>query len=469
MNIRQSTAGAAGASSFSAMLSEIWGAAAGGADALDRVDRTGAGAIASVFAVTDLAAASVAAAGLAVSEWVAARGGAKPRVSVDRRLASFWFGFSLRPQGWSPPPPWDPIAGDYATADGWIRLHTNAPHHRDAALKALDVGADKASVAEAVARWSGDALESAIVAKGGCAARMRSIDEWGAHEQGRSLAAEPLIETQRTETGPSFDRPFNPLRPLAGVKVLDLTRVLAGPVATRFLAGYGAQVLRIDPPGWDEPGVIPEVMLGKRSARLDLRKSADRALLLELLGESDVFVHGYRADALERLGLGADVRRAARPGLVDICLDAYGWAGPWRNRRGFDSLVQMSAGVADAGMRRLGKDRPTPLPVQALDQATGYMMAAAAVVGLTQRLQTGEGTQARASLARTCALLTSHASTPSEPHARAEEGDDVDEWIESTAWGSARRLRAPLAVAGAPMHWDRPAAPLGGDAPRWIA
>jgi hypothetical protein len=464
MNIRQSTAGA---SSFPAMLGEIWSAAGGGAEALGRVEITGDGALASVFAVTDLAAASVAAAGLALSEWIAARGGAKPTVSVDRRLASFWFGFSLRPQGWSPPPPWDPIAGDYATADGWIRLHTNAPHHRDAALKALGVAANKASVAEAVARWSGDALETAIVAGGGCAAKMRSIEEWDAHEQGRGVAAEPLIERRPTEKGAPFDRLFDPARPLAGVKVLDLTRVLAGPVATRFLAGYGAEVLRIDPPDWDEPGIIPEVVLGKRTARLDLRQGADRALLLELLGGSDVLVHGYRADALERLGLGADVRRAARPGLVDIRLDAYGWSGSWRNRRGFDSLVQMSAGVADAGMRRLGKDRPTPLPVQALDQATGYMMAAAAITGLARRLRTGEGSEAKLSLARTCALLTSYVSSPGEPSLHAEEPNDIDEWIEHTAWGPARRLRAPIAVAGAPMRWSRPAAPLGGDSPRW--
>jgi CoA-transferase family III len=449
MKIRPSATGQAGATPFAAMLDDIWEAAGGGADALERLHTIGDGALPSVFAVSDLAAASVAAAGFAIADWIAARSGAKPRVSVDRRLASFWFGFSLRPHGWSPPPPWDPIAGDYATADGWIRLHTNAPHHRDAALKALGVGADKASVAGAVVHWTGDALEAAIVAGGGCGAKMRSIDEWAAHEQGRSVAAEPLIATKRTEKGATSDRPFDLARPLAGVRVLDLTRVLAGPVATRFFAGYGADVLRIDPLDWEEPGVIPEVVLGKRSARLDLRQSAGRAALLELLVESDVFVHGYRADALERLGLGADVRRAARPGLVDVCLDAYGWSGPWRGRRGFDSLVQMSAGVADAGMRRLGKDRPTPLPVQALDQATGYMMATAAALGLTHRLRTGEGSEARLSLARTCALLTSHVSPAGEPSLRAEGIDDVDDRIEDTAWGPARRLRAPVAVTDA--------------------
>jgi crotonobetainyl-CoA:carnitine CoA-transferase CaiB-like acyl-CoA transferase len=282
-----------------------------------------------------------------------------------------------------------------------------------------------------------------------------------------AVAAEPLIDVAAMENGPPLDRPFDASRPLAGLRVLDLTRVLAGPVATRFLAGYGAEVLRIDAPDWDEPAIIPEVMLGKRTARLDLRDRDDHALLLELLGESDILIHGYRSDALERLGLRGEVRRRIRPGLVDVSLDAYGWSGPWRTRRGFDSLVQISAGVADAGMRRLGRDRPTPLPVQALDHATGYMMAAAAVQGVIRRLETGCGWQARASLARTSLLLAGHGASPHEEPLRPEEPADRDDRLEATAWGPARRLRTPVAVAGAPMHWDRAAAPIGSDAPRW--
>jgi crotonobetainyl-CoA:carnitine CoA-transferase CaiB-like acyl-CoA transferase len=392
--------------------------------------------------VTDLAAASIAAAGLAISELIARAGGVAPSVAVDRRLASFWFGTSLRPQGWAPPPPWDPIAGDYATSDGWIRLHTNAPHHRRAALNVLGVDADKNEVARAVAGWSGDELESAVVANGGCAARMRSLEEWAAHDQGRSVAAEPLIDIRVTEEGAAQGHFPDPSRPLKGLRVLDLTRVLAGPVATRFLAGYGAEALRIDPPDWDEPAVIPEVMPGKKTARLDLRKQGDRAVLLDLIGQSDILIHGYRSDALERLGLGAEVRRRMRPGLIDVSLDAYGWSGPWRARRGFDSLVRMSAGVAEAGMRRLARDRPTPLPVQALDHATGYMLAAAALLGLVTRLETGRGSQARASLARTALLLSLHSAAPDATPVRPEEAADLDDRIEETVWGSASMRRA---------------------------
>jgi crotonobetainyl-CoA:carnitine CoA-transferase CaiB-like acyl-CoA transferase len=241
---------------------------------------------------------------------------------------------------------------------------------------------------------------------------------------------------------------------------------LAGPVATRFLAAFGAEVLRIDPPGWDEPGVVPDVVLGKRCARLDLRQQQDRQTWDELLRGADVLVHGYRPGALAGLGLGADRRRALCPGLVDVSLDAYGWSGPWQGRRGFDRLMQMSSGIADAGMRRAGRDRPTPLPVQALDHATGYLLAAAAVRGLAGRLAAGTGCTVRASLARTAVFLTGLPPGQAVPLA-PETPDDHAEAIEARAWGPARRLKPPCAVDGAPMRWDLPATALGSSVPAW--
>lgn len=428
---------------FRDILCEVWDACGGPSRAVERVEMVGTGDLPSAFAVSDLAAASVAAAGLAVSE-LTQRLGAEPlRLRVDRRLASMWFGTSLRPDGWAPPPPWDPIAGDYRGTDGWIRLHTNAPAHRQAALNVLGVGPDKAKVASATALWDTDALETAVVAEGGCAAKMRSLGEWAAHEQGRAVLAEPLIHHEITDERPDPRLPGTTGRPLAGIKVLDLTRVLAGPIATRFLAGYGADVLRIDAPDWDEPGVVPEVMLGKRSARLDLRDSDDRGILIELLAQADILIHGYRPDALDRLGLGSAVRHQIRPGLIDVCLDAYGWSGPWRQRRGFDSLVQMSGGIAEAGMRILGKDRPTPLPVQALDHATGYLMAAAAILGLVTLLETGRGLAARTSLARTAGLLSGHMTGSAIGTLAPESDGDMSKYPEATFWGPARRLNPP--------------------------
>ncbi|MYM98326.1 CoA transferase, partial [Duganella vulcania] len=294
--------------------------------------------------------------------------------------------------------------------------------------------------------------------------------EWAAHEQGRAVAAEPLVAfTAREASFHAGWAPTTPSRPLAGLKVLDLTRVLAGPVATRFLAGYGADVLRIDPPSWDEPGVIPEVTLGKRCARLDLHLARDRDVFETLLAQADVLVHGYRPAALEGLGFGEELRRRLNPGLVDVALDAYGWTGPLSGRRGFDSLVQMSAGIAERGMRWRGADQPVPLPVQALDHATGYLMAAAVVRGLVHRLEEGRATQARLSLARTALLLIglSPAGKPAaQPLAPANEADLAPE-LEQTAWGPAQRYRPPVAIDGAPMAWDRPATKLGSSPPKW--
>ncbi|MBV4554210.1 CoA transferase [Pseudomonas sp. SWRI102] len=427
---------------------------------------TGDGALPSAFAVTELACASIATAGQAVAELIRQHTGRLPTLEVDRRLASFWFSTSLRPIGWSVPPMWDPVAGDYATADGWIRLHTNAPHHRLAAEKVLGTCTDRADMARKVARWHKADLEQAVVEAGGCAAQMRSWQAWQAHPQGMAVNAEPLVHRRDDGQGPLRPWLGSVAQPLAGLKVLDLTRVLAGPIASRFLAGLGADVLRIDPPSWNEPGVVPEVTLGKRCARLDLHQSADRAVFEALLKDADVLLHGYRADALERLGYSVEQRRQVAPGLIDVSLNAYGWSGPWQHRRGFDSLVQMSSGIAEAGMVWKQADKPTPLPVQALDHGTGYLMAASAIVLFSRRLADGRGGCARLSLARTAKLLIERGAANAAA-LRAEDNDDQGLLVEQTPWGPAHRLHVPLKISGTPLQWALPAAELGAHRARW--
>ncbi|WP_085610799.1 MULTISPECIES: CoA transferase [unclassified Pseudomonas] len=428
---------------------------------------TGEGALPSAFAVTDLACASIAAAGQAVAELLQQQTGRLPAIEVDRRLASFWFATSLRPIGWEAPPLWDPVAGDYATRDGWIRLHTNAPHHRTAAESVLGTCVDRAAMAAKVAQWASADLEQAVVEAKGCAAEMRSWEQWQQHPQGLAVNAEPLVHFSDGEEQDSQPWQGSVARPLAGLKVLDLTRVLAGPTASRFLAGLGANVLRIDPPTWNEPGVVPEVTLGKRCARLDLHAPADRAVFESLLKDADILLHGYRADALEHLGFGVDRRRQLAPGLIDVCLNAYGWSGPWQNRRGFDSLVQMSSGIAEAGQRWKQADKPTPLPVQALDHATGYLMAASVIRLLAERLRSGRGGSARLSLARTAKLLVEHGAGTDEV-LRPENPQDQSSLVEQTPWGPAHRLQAPLRIAGTPLQWTLPATELGSHPAQWF-
>jgi hypothetical protein len=452
------------------MLAEkAWSAIGGNPKAVDSISFVGDGRLPSAYPVSDFASAATATAALAVLELIETRSGKKQAAIVDRRLSSFWFGLSIHPIGWKLPPTWDPIAGDYPTRDGFIRLHTNAPHHRTSAERVLGAHSDRESMARAVAGWAKGDLEKAIVEAGGCAAEMRSVSEWMEHPQGRAIAAEPLAHMITADTGPAPDWPRPVSRPLAGIRVLDMTRVLAGPVATRFLAGYGAEVLRIDPPSWDEGVVIPEVTVGKQCARLDLNRSEDRSTFETLLSKADIFVHGYRPGALDHLGFDTAKRRSLSPALIDVCLDAYGWSGPWASRRGFDSLVQMSAGIADTGMRWRKADKPVPLPVQALDHATGYLMAAVAIRGVSGRIVQGNGIEARLSLARTARMLIDGGAVgdAAEPLA-AEMAADLSAEIEATDWGQAQRLKPQITIDGTPMHWESPARKLGSSRARWL-
>jgi hypothetical protein len=352
------------------LLREFWASCEGPSALLELVDFTGQARLSSRYPVAELAAASVAVAGLAIAEYAGAGD-----VLVDRQLAAAWFGTTLRPQGWSLPQLWDDLASDYRCLDGWVRLHTNDPRHRAAALNVLGLAespanrAGRPAVAALVARWTGGELESAIVAAGGCAAELRSPEQWRVHPQGVAVAAEPLLARHSRE--PSLDVPSQTSqaeslqrgKPLEGLRVLDLTRVLAGPAATRLLAGFGAEVLRIDPLDRDEPSLEGEMTLGKACARLDLKGDPER--LLKLLSRADVLVHGYRPDALDGLGLDEQRRRSCRPGLVEVALDAYGWTGPWRWRRGSCPRPADRLGSARTHLPMsdlLMSDPPNPVP-----------------------------------------------------------------------------------------------------------
>lgn len=431
---------------------------------------TGDGHYKSAFAVSELANASIAAFGQQMAQLIQCQGlqpGAGS-VTVDQRLASLWFGYSFAARGWDLPSLWDPIAGNYQCRDGWIRLHTNLPHHREAALAVLGCVGSPEAVRQAVATWDGNTLEQEIVSRGGVAALMRSRSDWLTHPQGKAVAAEPLIhwgDKRRIRLRP---RPSASLaRPLQGLRVLDLTRVLAGPIATRSLAGFGAEVLRIDPPGWDEPGVIQDISLGKKMAMLDLQSAAGRNQFESLLTHADVLVHGYRPDALDRLGYDLASRNRIAPNRIEVTLDAYGWTGPWAQRRGFDSLVQMSAGISDAGAQWASASTPTPLPVQALDHATGYLMAAAVVSALTAAMAQGHTCNARLSLARTAEELVCLPQILQGPEIAKAKDTDYDPESEISSWGPGLRLKPALHIGQIPMRWSTPARACGTAPAQW--
>lgn len=449
------------------VAARVWAAVGGDPDEMAGLRLDGPRRVLpSCFDVTGFATGAVAAAHLGVTALVAARTGDEaPPVAVGTREASAAFVCEhlLAPTGWEVPAIWDPIAGDYQAADGWVRLHTNYSSHKAAASGALGLAPDatRAEVAAVVATRTADEVEQAVVDAGGCAAAMRTRAAWSLHPHGMAVSAEPAV---RIVERPG-ERPVPPVpaggRPLTGMKVLDLTRVIAGPVCTRFLAAHGATVLRIDPPGFEEVGaLLPETTAGKRSAWLDLSTPTGQARFLSLVAETDVVVHGLRPGAMERHGLGPDELRAANPTVVTARLDAYGWQGPWAGRRGFDSLVQMSCGIAAAGMAAAGTARPTPLPAQALDHGAGHLLAG----GVARVLASGRPADVTASLVGVANLLVDLPDPDGMDTGAPAWGAD-DRVARATEWGPATAAPMPGAVAGWPMRLDVPAGPLGRHAP----
>jgi hypothetical protein len=454
------------------LLAALWHDLDGPAAALTAVSITGREhSLPSAYEVSALASASVAAATLAVAEFQAVRSGQPIRaVTVERTHAAVAFACEryLTPLGWRVPDAWDPLAGDYACRDGFIRLHTNYTYHRDAVLRVLGEVSEREQLQHAVLGWDGEALESAVVAAGGCAAVLRSPAAWREHPQGRALATEPLFARQHWACAAFSD--LGPVaRPLQGVRVLDLTRVIAGPIATRLLAAYGADVLRIDPPGFAEvPALLCDITAGKRRAALDLRAAPDRERFERLVAAAHVIVHGLRADALASLGYDTTRLRQLNPNVAIVTHDAYGFSGPWSTRRGFDSLVQMSCGIAWRGREVLGGAVPRPLPVQALDHATGYLLAACACRALTRRSSERQATLTRTSLARVAWLLQELGDSQ-DPHAPGLDKAQLSPFMEeaTSALGPLRRVRCPGHIEGSVAHWTIPAGPLGSDAAAW--
>jgi hypothetical protein len=428
-------------------------------------------ALPAAFDVTGAAAAAVAAANLAAARlWADRNGAALATVEIDRRHAAIAFRSEryLRVDG-KRPRLHDPVSGDYAAVDGrWVRLHASFPAHRDVACRVLGVAPERTAVAAAVAARDAAELEDAMRAAGGCAAMMRSSEEWRAHPQGAALVTLPPVEIRALDAAPPQPLPRAD-RPLEGVRVLDLTRVIAGPVCGRFLAACGADVLRITSPNLPDIETLAiDTGFGKRSAQLDLARSADCVRFEALIMQADVLVQSYRPGALERLGFAPARLAALRPGIVTADLSAYGRVGPWSEQRGFDSLVQMASGIAHAGAAARGVVTPSPLPAQALDHASGYLLAFGVQRALARRATEGGSRQVQVSLARTGAWLEAlgHVDALGVPDPAA---DDVVDLVATAAtpYGAVRHVRAPGTIAGASHAWLRPPVPAGTHPPAW--
>lgn len=454
-------------------LADIWREIGGDETALSRVRLTGAEpALPSSFRTGTVAQATIAASALAASEIDRARNGRAQQVSVDMRHATAEF-ISERLytiDGKPPPPTWDKIAGTYQTGDGrWVRLHTNFPHHREGILDMLRVPYEREQVADALKDWTGQAYEDEVARRGLVGTMMRSPAEWAAHPQGIAVAGLPIVEIVKIADAPA--RPLPPgARPLSGVRVLDLTRVLAGPVCGRTLAAHGAYVLRVTGPHLpDIPGLDVDTGRGKLSTHIDLRSSEGKAMLSMLLESADIFVQGYRPGGIADRGFSPERAAKLRPGIVYVSLCAWSHVGPWASRRGFDSLVQTATGINRAEAEVAGVDRPVELPCQALDHGAGYMMATGAMMALKRRAEIGGSWLVRLSLAQVGHWLTGLGRIPDgQKAAKIDRAAVRDLMVDlPSAFGTMSALKHAGQLSETPPRWGRPSVALGTHAAAW--
>jgi crotonobetainyl-CoA:carnitine CoA-transferase CaiB-like acyl-CoA transferase len=430
------------------------------------------------FRIAETGAAALAATGLAVSDLWELRTGRKQQVAVDARqaTASLRSGHYMAMAGEKVSTERNPVMGVYPAKGGrWSYIHANFPNHRAAALSVLGCEENKDAVRRVVSTWDALELEEAILAAKGAGGMVRSMAEWAQHPQAAAIASLPLLEIVKIGDAPPEKLPPGD-RPLSGVRVLDLTRVLAGPTCARTLAEHGADVLKITAPHLPNIGYQEyDTGHGKLSAHLDLRQPNDLVRLKELVREADVFSQGYRPGTLGNRGLSPEELAALRPGLVYVSLCAFSHVGPWASRRGFDTVVQTVSGITSRQAELFpGPEAGQPqfYPVSAIDYLTGYLMAFGAMVALARRTREGGSWLVRISLAQTGRWLVGRGQVPEaelKDVAKEFAADELARWSMETETpvGRLKHLRPTVQLSETPPHWARPSVPLGYNEPAW--
>jgi crotonobetainyl-CoA:carnitine CoA-transferase CaiB-like acyl-CoA transferase len=445
-------------------------------------------ALATRFCAEDAAAAALAAGGAIAADIWRLRTGESQTVTVATREAAAGLRSYLYQRfddATKAPPPMRSGGGDDAralrvasgpmrTGDGrWIYLHPSFPDSARRMLAVIGDPADRAAAEAATREWTALDLENAIADARACAGMVRTPEEWDASEQGRILAARPVVEVIKIAESPP--EPFTPApdMPLSGVRALDLTRVLAGPTCARTLAQYGADVLYLASPNL--PATLPfitDTNHGKLSAWLDLDDEAGRRTLRDLVRTSDVFSQGYRAGALERRGFGPLALHDLRPGIVYTAINAYGHEGPWRSRAGWEQLAQTVTGMSYMHGRHVHPEgEPTLQPGAVTDYGTGFLAAFGTMVALVRRARYGGSYMVRVSLSQTGVWIRKLGlADEGRLAATAPTEDEVSAWtIRSprTDWGPMSHLRPAVRMSATPPRWKRPVARLGAHAPAW--
>ena len=431
------------------------------------------------FRIGETSAAAVAATGLAAADLWELRTGRRQEVGVDLRhaTASLRSGNYLQVNGVKVRGERNEVMGMYPAKNGrWSYVHANFPNHRAAALKVLGCEESKASVRKAVAQWDALELEEAIIAAGGAGGMVRSMAEWAQHPQAAAIASLPLLEIVKIGDAPPQKLPEGD-RPLSGIRVLDLTRVLAGPTCARTLAEHGADVLKITADHLPSLGHQEyDTGHGKLSAHLDLREPKDIEILRGLVRETDVFSQGYRPGTLGDRGFSPEALAKLRPGIVFVSLCAFSHVGPWASRRGFDTVVQTVSGITSRQGELFPGSAPGPqfYPVSAIDYLTGYLMAFGALVALARRAREGGSWLVRISLAQTGRWLVGRGQVPETQLAGVPKEftpEELERWsiTSETPVGRLRHLGPVLRLSKTPPRWARPSVPLGHNEPVWPA
>jgi crotonobetainyl-CoA:carnitine CoA-transferase CaiB-like acyl-CoA transferase len=438
-------------------------------------------ALATRFAADEAAAAALAAGAAVAAEIWTLRSGERQEVRVSTREAAAGLVSFLHQKfedASKAPSPLGQLAaagtaahGFHKCADGrHVFLHPSFPESTKRLLRVLDCPDTPDAVRETVAKWRALDLENAVADAGACAGMARTPAEWDESVQGRILAARPVVEIM--QIGESKPEPFGKgAMPLSGVRVLDLTRVLAGPTCARTLAQYGAEAMVISSPNLPSvPYFVTDTGHGKRAAFVDLATEDGRVRLRELVRDADVFSQGYRQGALERLGFGPAALVQARPGIVVTEINCYGHEGPWRGRPGWEQLGQTVTGMA---VVHGGAEGPKLLPGAVTDYTTGYLAAFGTLVALQRRALYGGSYLVRVSLSQTAMWIRGLGVAGEEKLSRVEAltADEIAGWSirSDTGFGPLRHLRPAVQMSATPPHWSRGVVPLGTDPAEWPA
>jgi crotonobetainyl-CoA:carnitine CoA-transferase CaiB-like acyl-CoA transferase len=360
------------------------------------------------------------------------------------------------------------ITQPWQTKDGrWYLPHFNLPHLHDRVIGVLGCESNADAVEKAVAKWNSHDLEEAIAKARACGSIVRSNAEWLEHPHGKVLAGKPLVEI--IKIGDTDPIPFpKGERPLSGIRVLDLTRILAGPIAARTLAENGADVLMVTAKHLPQvPEHVMDTSHGKRSCFLDLNKPEDVETIRQLARTADVFSQGYRPGIMNKFGLSPEALAKERPGIIYVTISCYGADGPFSDRGGWEQIAQCATGICLDN----GDERPTLLPASACDYTTGYNGAYGVLLALARRAREGGSYHVRVSLCRSGMYIYKQGQVSyQQPNMELSERELDEVMVESSGGhGRLKHLGPVVRMSETRPYWDKPSPLLGSSKPEWLA